>query len=103
MAEINILKLYNKAEVPMNEECPAVYPVLSYKQQVELFKILIRGRWIEFANHISSGYYIGKVNLRKHISCSSFEEALAGIILSLWSEFSETAKRDIREVLRMAE
>lgn len=96
--EDKIAKLFNKAEVPWSKYPLA--PTLSYKQQIELLKVAIEGRWLEFAKHFNSGYYIGRVDLKKHVACKSFEEALAGTICFLWLEMSNRTKEKIREILK---
>lgn len=96
--EDKIAKLFNRAEVSWGKYLLA--PTLSYKQQIELIKVAIEGRWLEFAKHFSSGYYIGRVDLKKHVACKSFEEALAGTICFLWLEMSNRTKEKIREILK---
>ena len=97
--EDKIEKLYNKAEVPWKKYPCA--PTLSYKQQIEILKVAIKGRWLEFAKHFNSGYYIGRVDLKKHVTCKTFEESLAGIMCLLWSEISETTREEVREILKI--
>ena len=97
-----ILALYKRAGVKPREIC---YPVLSDGQQLDLLKVLIEGRWIEFAHYRkgdlgSSCYYAGKVDFKAHLEAEEFEEVLAGLIVRLWSNLSPTDQNKIKEILK---
>ena len=96
-----IRELYNKAEVPI--KCRPYYPMLSDSQQLKLLLVLIRGRWIEFAQYVGelgkTKCYVGKVDFKAHFEAEYFDEALAGLTLRLWENLSETDKKKIQEIL----
>lgn len=80
------------------------FPELNYRQQIELLKVLIEGRWIEFAHYRKGDlgdfcYYAGKVNFKSHFEDEDFAETLAGLINQTWCNLNETDKEKIREIL----
>ena len=114
-----ILKLFKKADAKIRvpqvipstgevigyeEKYP--FPELSEHQQLELLKVLIEGRWIEFAHYRKGDlgsnpnhYYAGKVDFKAHFEDEDFAETLAGLINQIWCNLNETDKEKIREVL----
>ena len=100
MAEI--LNLYKKAQVPVRGW--PIYPSLSDSQQLALIKVLIEGRWIEFAHYrkgdLKSGcYYAGKVDFKAHSEGSFFDEVIADLLCKLWSNLNSTDKRKVQDIL----
>lgn len=96
---VHVLELYHKANVRV--PIAPVYPTLSYEQQIELFKILCHGRWIEIAQKaFSEGtWYAGGVDYKRRLNANSFEEAICGLILKYWIEMNEVDKERVREIL----
>lgn len=112
-----ILKLFKKADAKIRvpqvipstgevigyeEKYP--FPELSYRQQIELLKVLIEGRWIEFAHYRKGDlgdfcYYAGKVDFKSHFENESFEEVLAGLINLMWENINGTDKEKIRKII----
>ena len=82
------------------------FPEVSEHQQLELLKVLIEGRWIEFAHYRKGDlgsnpnhYYAGKVDFKAHFEDEDFAETLAGLINQIWCNLNETDKEKIREIL----
>ena len=114
-----ILKLLKKADakvrvpqvIPSTGECIGyeekyLFPELSEHQQLELLKVLIEGRWIEFAHYRKGDlgsnpnhYYAGKVNFKAYFENEDFTETLAGLTNQIWCNLNETDKERIREIL----
>lgn len=96
-----IRDLYNKAEVPI--KLRPYYPSLSDSQQLQLLQVLIRGRWIEFAQYVGElgkpKYYVGKVDFKAHFEAETFEEALAGLTIRIWENLSITDKKKVQKIL----
>ena len=100
---VDIIKeLYDKAGVPL--KCRPHYSLLSESQQLQILQVLIRGRWIEFAQYVGElgipKYYVGKIDFKSYYKADSFREALAGLTVRIWENMSETDKNKIREALR---
>lgn len=78
-----------------------VYPKLTSEQQIELFKVLCHGRWIEIAQHAfkEGEWYAGGVDYKRRTYANSFEEVLCKLILKYWSEMSENDKGEVRRLL----
>ena len=72
-------------------------------QQLQLLQVLIRGRWIEFAQYVGElgkpKYYVGKIDFKAHFEAETFEEALTGLIIRIWENLSEKDKNKIQEIL----
>jgi hypothetical protein len=114
---IEILNLIKRAEakvkvpmiVPSTGECIGYeekypFPELSEHQQLELLKVLIEGRWIEFAHYRkgdlgSKSYYAGTVNFKNRFEAETFDETLAGIVNLLWSSMNNEDKNKIKKIL----
>lgn len=114
---LEILNLMKRAEakvkvpmiIPSTGECIGYeekypFPELSEHQQLELLKVLIEGRWIEFAHYRKGDlgadhYYAGKVDFKSHFEDEDFAETLAGLTNQIWCNLNETDKEKIREVL----
>ena len=99
MTDNNIYDLYTKAGV--NSLNYPMYPSLSYYQQVEIFKILCNGRWIEIAQKAfhEGEWYAGGVDYKRRTYANSFEEVICALILKYWSEINERDKERIKEIL----
>lgn len=93
-----IIKLHEKAQAKL--PVAFVSPVLSSYQQLELLKVLIHGRWIEFGRHFHTGFYMGEINFKHHIQTPNFEDTLCGIICQCWDTFNEEDKEEIRKILK---
>ena len=99
---VEILNLYKVAKVPVRNW--PIYPSLSDSQQLDLIKVLIEGRWIEFAHYRkgdlgSSCYYAGKVDFKAHHEDISFDEVIAGLLCKIWSSLNSTDKERVKEIL----
>ena len=96
-----VYKLYNKAEVPIKFR--PYYPMLSESQQLQILQVLIRGRWIEFAQYAGelgkTKYYVGKIDFKAHYEAETFEEALAGLTVRIWENLSSTDKKKVQKIL----
>lgn len=92
-------KLYKEAGVPIPN--PPISPILSEHQQLELFKVLCHGRWIEIAQKaFSEGtWYAGGVDYKRRLFTHSFQEAICGLILKYWEEMNKQDKDKIKAVL----
>ena len=95
--DAEVYRLYNKAEVPI--KCRPYYPMLSDSQQLQIMQVLIKGRWIEFAQHAGNKYYMGRIDFKAHFEASTFEETLAGLTIRLWETLSEKDRNKIKEIL----
>ena len=99
MVDNGIWDLYIRAGV----EIPnfPVYPKLTYEQQVELFKVLCHGRWVEIAQHAfkEGEWYAGGVDYKRRTYAHSFEEAVCALILKYWSEMRDNDKERVKEIL----
>ena len=93
-----VIELFQKADVRLISAF--VCPSLSSYQQLELLKVLINGRWIEFGKHFHQGYYMGEINFRHHVSTPDFESTLCGLICECWETFNSTDKERIKEILK---
>ena len=76
----------------------------SEEMQLEVFKVLIEGRWIEFAHYRkgdlgSKSYYAGTVNFKNRFEAETFDETLAGIVNLLWSSMNNEDKNKIKKIL----
>ena len=78
-----------------------IYPALSSYQQLELFKVVCHGRWIEMAQKaFSEGtWYAGGVDYKRHVVADSFEEAVCGLINKFWNTLNDTDQKKIKEIL----
>lgn len=75
----------------------------SERAQLEVLKVLIEGRWIEFAHYRKGdkgNYYAGKVDFKAHFEADDFEEVIAGLTNKLWLYLNDTDKERIRRALR---
>ena len=99
MPDTYIYDLYLKVGItPPNHP---VYPKLSYYQQVEIFKVLCNGRWIEIAQKAfhEGEWYAGGVDYKRRTYAHSFEEAVCALILKYWSEMRDNDKERVKEIL----
>lgn len=96
---MHVWNLYKKCEVSIPNF--PMSPELSEHQQLELFKVLCYGRWIEIAQKaFSEGtWYAGGVDYRRRLITHSFEEAVCGLILKYWEEMSSTSKDKVKAIL----
>jgi hypothetical protein len=96
---MSVYDLYVKAQVkpPLH----SIVPSLDYYQQVELFKVLCHGRWIEIAQHPfrEGEWYAGGVDYKRRTFAHSFEEAVCALILKYWSEMRDNDKERVKEIL----
>ena len=77
---------------------------LTDRMQLQLLKVLIEGRWVEFAhygkNSLKSGYYYaGKIDFKARFEAETFDETLAGLINKLWKNLSEKDQNKIKKIL----
>ena len=93
-----LIELLQKADVRLISAF--VSPSLSSYQQIELLKVLINGRWIEFGKHFSKGFYMGEINFKHRISTPDFESTLCGLICQCWETFNDEDKERIRSILK---
>ena len=91
--------LYKKCEVPIPNF--PMSPQFSEHQQLELFKVLCCGRWIEIAQKAfyEGIWYAGGVDYKRRLITHSFEEAVCGLILKYWEEMSTQDKAKIKKIL----
>ena len=96
---VDVFNLFMKAQIKI-PNAPA-YPSLSYYQQIELFKVLCHGRWIEIAQHAfkEGEWYAGGVDYKRRTFAHSFEEAVCALILKYWSEMRDNDKERVKEIL----
>ena len=114
---VEVVKLIKKADVKIKvPQCiPATgeiigyeekypFPKFNYYQQIELLKVLIEGRWIEFAHYRkgdldNSYYYAGKVDFKSHTESKSFEDVIAGLINLMWENLNNTDKQRVKDII----
>ena len=94
MSEIE--KLYKNAGVGYLMYVLDTFPSVAYPQidfttekQLELFKWLIKYRW----------YIIGRYTDKFDLFDENFEQALAGILNSLWQDLTKEEQEQIRSIL----
>lgn len=92
-----VLKLYEKLKVKINSSF--VYPSLNSYQQLELLKVLMHGRWVEFARWFPDDYYAGEINFKNRIRTESFEETLSGMLLLCYDSFNDKDKERVKKIL----
>ena len=90
--------LYKKAGVRLRG---VYYPTFSYKQQIELLEVLLHGRWIEMAQHYPKRYYMGRVDYKRHCEAETLEEVIAGLMCSMWRDFSDKEREEIIKILEV--